>query len=97
MSEEIENLRNLSGGDEPVLSEMDCNCHNVHEYMVEVMKDELDPAMAKKFRDHIQDCPTCAEESGRVKRYIEKLQESCQCEAPGGLQDRIMARIHSEH
>lgn len=74
-------------------SECDCDCETVTQNMREIMNGEMDLPVAQRFHEHLRHCPDCHEESLRVERYITLLRQSCRCEAPVELRERIMIEI----
>ncbi|WP_295026472.1 zf-HC2 domain-containing protein [uncultured Mobiluncus sp.] len=77
----------------PPASEFDCDCDTVTQNMREIMNGEMDLLTAQHFHEHLRHCPNCHEESLRVERYITLLRQSCRCEAPAELRERIMIEI----
>lgn len=77
----------------PPESKFDCDCDTVTQNMREIMNGEMDLHTAQHFHEHLRHCPDCHEESLRVERYITLLRQSCRCEAPVELRERIMIEI----
>lgn len=73
--------------------DLDCDCRTVKENMREIMNGEMNLPQAEEFQRHLKRCPDCHEESLLVERYIQLLRESCRCEAPRELRERIMSGI----
>ena len=70
------------------------DCKEVRETLFLFVDNEMETTLLTSFRDHLEQCPGCAEKMDYTRRLLWLVRERCvRCSAPRDLRVRILTSL----
>lgn len=73
----------------------DCGCAKARQDLEEYLRNEMCKTEHTDIREHLESCPSCAEEALIATTLTEVVARACQETAPEELRDLVLTRLRA--
>lgn len=73
----------------------DCGCEKARRDLEEYLRHEVCKTSQTDIADHLENCPTCADEALVARTLTEVVARACKETAPEELRDQVLARLRA--
>lgn len=73
----------------------DCGCEQARRDLEEYLRHEVCKTSQRDIADHLENCPTCADEALVARTLTEVVARACKETAPEELRDQVLARLRA--
>ncbi|MDQ4215445.1 mycothiol system anti-sigma-R factor [Microbacterium capsulatum] len=73
----------------------DCGCAKARQDLEEYLRNEMCKTEHSDIREHLEHCPSCAEEALIATTLTEVVSRACKETAPEALRDQVLARLRA--